>query len=121
MSFLRQPYSRELCGTYITAQKLVPQDNLEQDLDDADLEGDDKLEDVFLVPDDVDDNEEEEDSQQQTFMLRPDDYDGRHEAPLMIVEDGEDDMTDLEQQEAWLQLQNVSTISSFIQSMFNSI
>merc|ERR1719342_1009044 len=103
----RQPYSRELCGTYITAQKLVPQDNLEQDLDDADLEGDDKLEDVFLVPDDVDDNEEEKDSQQQTFMIRPDDYDGRHEAPLMIVEDGEDDMTDLEQQEAWLQLQNV--------------
>jgi len=102
----RQPYSRELCGNYITAQKLVPQDNLDQDEDDNDQEGDDKLEDVFLVPEDDDDNEDD-DTQQQTYIMRPDDFDARPDTPLMIVEDGDDEMTDLEQQEAWLQLQNV--------------
>merc|ERR1719402_1184142 len=39
--------------------------------------------------------------------MRPDDFDARPDTPLMIAEDGDDEMTDLEQQEAWLQLQNV--------------
>ena len=90
----------------------MPQDNIEQDLDDDDQEGDDKLDNVFLVPDD-DDDIVEANNQQETYILRPDDIDDGLDTPLMIVEDEDDDMTDLEQQEAWLQLQNVSTLIIF--------
>ena len=108
----RLPYSQSQCGNLLTAQRLISQDSLE-DIDDNMFSAADDDNNVYLVPEDDDD---EEDIQQRPPYYTADNNDDDSNVPLVMVDydDRDDDMTEDQQQEAWTELQNVSTYLAFI-------
>jgi len=98
----RLPYTQDQCGSFLTAQRLISQKDI-VDLDDIERDEDeDKLEEeVYLVPDIDDDNEDIN-----TPYVPQWDY-SYLDPTLTRDNDDDDDITPEQQQEAWLELQNV--------------
>ena len=90
----RLPYSQDQCGNFL--------DNLEN-IDDTDREGDD--EEVYFVPDTLDPEDDADDDNE--YLYKPEDLDDI-DAAFLATNPGP------QQQEAWLHLDNVSTITKHV-------
>ena len=111
---IRLPYSQDQCGDLLSAQRLLSPDNLEDTDDIYPEEGDtpDSLEEqIYLVPENYE--QDQEDFQPQPYIYNQEDIDD--EGPTLIDEEY---MPDLDQQEAWLHLQNVSTYFRFFKRQY---
>ena len=104
----RLPYTQDQCGSFLTAQRLISQKDI-VDLDDTDRDEDeDKLEeDVFLVPD-IDDDNEDINGRPHYIPPAPE-YSYLDPTMTRDNDNDDDDITPDQQQEAWFELQNVST------------
>ena len=111
---IRLPYSQDQCGDLLSAQRLLSPDNLEDTDDIYPEEGDtpDSLEEqIYLVPENYE--QDQEDFQPQPYIYNQEDIDD--EGPTLIDEDY---MPNLDQQEAWLHLQNVSNYFRFFKRQY---
>ena len=102
--FHRLPYSKDQCGDFLSAQRLISTDSLEDTDDIYREEGDspDSLEEqIYLVPENYE--QDQADFQPQPYIYNQEDID---DEGLTLDQDY---MPEEDKQEAWLHLQNVST------------
>lgn len=101
---IRLPYSQDQCGDFLSAQRLISPDSLEDTDDIYREEGDspDSLEEqIYLVPDNYE--QDQADFQPQPYIYNQEDIDDEGHTL------DQDYMPEEDKQEAWLHLQNVST------------